>query len=388
MIPNRDANAADELAQAFVQALEGLAKPVSQTGAEPEAIIEARIRANVLEIVRKMLVTYHEAVWHGRGRPDLLGLDDALEPAARVATAWTGFVATLQAERGGASRRRRALRGAKRKRGKAACSFAPCAMPPRSGSASRKAGGRRWRALSAEPRLQGPGGRLAPSDPGGDSRGAALTVEVLAERLKLSPSTVSFHLKKLEAAGLVTSEREQYYVVYRAVTEVLGQPLRDFVAVDARDARTQGSREEAYRKKVLDTFFAYGKLKSIPVQRKKRRIVLEQLVQSFEHDRGLPRAGCQLGHRGLSRRFLHPSSRADPGEAHDARERDLPARLARRALRRTQRRTAVLQRRGFLPSPVDDLQPSSRRPVCSTTRLALVEASRLPRAQVEARRSG
>jgi len=119
-------------------------------------------------------------------------------------------------------------------------------------------------------------------------------VEVLAERLKLSPSTVSFHLKKLEAAGLVTSEREQYYVVYRPVAEMLDQPLRDFISLDARDARTQGSREEAYRKKVLDTFFAYGKLKSIPVQRKKRRIVLEQLVQSFEHERDYPEREVNL----------------------------------------------------------------------------------------------
>ena len=96
---------------------------------------------------------------------------------------------------------------------------------------------------------------------------------------------MSFHLKKLEAVGLVTAGREQYDVVYRPVTEVLDQPLRDFIALDARDARAQDSREEAYRKKVLDTFFAYGKLRSIPVQRKKRRVVLEQLVQSFEHER-------------------------------------------------------------------------------------------------------
>lgn len=110
-------------------------------------------------------------------------------------------------------------------------------------------------------------------------------VEVLAERLKLSASTVSFHLKKLEAAGLVTSERDQYYVVYRPVDGVLDRTLRDFVHLDARDARAQGSREEAYRSKVLRAFFAYGKLKAIPVQRKKRRIVLEQILQAFEEDR-------------------------------------------------------------------------------------------------------
>jgi DNA-binding HxlR family transcriptional regulator len=110
-------------------------------------------------------------------------------------------------------------------------------------------------------------------------------VEVLAERLELSASTVSFHLKKLESAGLVTSERDQYHVVYRPVGDLLDQTLRDFVRLDARDARAQGSREEAYRRKVLRAFFACGKLKSIPVQRKKRRIVLEQLLQVFEEGR-------------------------------------------------------------------------------------------------------
>ena len=39
-------------------------------------------------------------------------------------------------------------------------------------------------------------------------------VELLAERLQLSAATVSFHMKKLQAAGLVDSRREQYYIVY------------------------------------------------------------------------------------------------------------------------------------------------------------------------------
>ena len=35
--------------------------------------------------------------------------------------------------------------------------------------------------------------------------------ELLAERLSLTPSTVSFHMKKLEDAGLVVPRKEQYY---------------------------------------------------------------------------------------------------------------------------------------------------------------------------------
>ncbi|MDD7771229.1 MAG: DUF2087 domain-containing protein [Firmicutes bacterium] len=35
----------------------------------------------------------------------------------------------------------------------------------------------------------------------------------------------------------------------------------------------------------LDTFFEYGKLKAIPTQRKKERIVLEVIAQAFEYGR-------------------------------------------------------------------------------------------------------
>ena len=36
---------------------------------------------------------------------------------------------------------------------------------------------------------------------------------------------------------------------------------------------------------MLDSFFEYGKLKTIPMQKKKERIVLEELVKSFEFGR-------------------------------------------------------------------------------------------------------
>ena len=46
-------------------------------------------------------------------------------------------------------------------------------------------------------------------------------VERLAERLGLTPATISFHLKKLADAGAVTSYRNQYYVMYSLKREVL-----------------------------------------------------------------------------------------------------------------------------------------------------------------------
>lgn len=48
------------------------------------------------------------------------------------------------------------------------------------------------------------------------------------------------------------------------------------------EQKLQEEREEKYRKKVLDSFFEYGKLKVIPMQRKKEKIVLEEIAKAFE----------------------------------------------------------------------------------------------------------
>lgn len=107
-------------------------------------------------------------------------------------------------------------------------------------------------------------------------------VELIAQRLALSPSTVSFHLKKLEAAGLVTSQKEQYYTVYALKEEALKRTIGSFLENAAKEKSVEEQREEEYRRKVLDSFFLYGKLKSLPVQYKKKRIVLEELAKMFQ----------------------------------------------------------------------------------------------------------
>lgn len=107
-------------------------------------------------------------------------------------------------------------------------------------------------------------------------------VELIAKRLALSPSTVSFHLKKLEAAGLLTSAKEQYYTVYALKEGALHQTIESFLQSGAKEKSVEEQREEEYRHKVLESFFTYGKLKSIPVQRKKKRIVLEKIAGLFE----------------------------------------------------------------------------------------------------------
>jgi len=110
-------------------------------------------------------------------------------------------------------------------------------------------------------------------------------VEEIARRHDLAPSTVSFHLRKLEQAGLVSSRKEQYYVVFRANDGMFDTTLREIVAGHPVCSELQDVRMEEYRRKVLDTFFRHGRLEKLPAQQKKRLIVLEQFSARFETGR-------------------------------------------------------------------------------------------------------
>jgi ArsR family transcriptional regulator len=110
-------------------------------------------------------------------------------------------------------------------------------------------------------------------------------VELLSERLNLAPSTISFHLKKLEEVKLVYSVKEQYYVVYHLNNDMLSLRLKDLINVVQPEKDVQTEREEQYKRSVISAFFEYGKLKSIPVQQKKRRIVLQEIAKKFEPDK-------------------------------------------------------------------------------------------------------
>lgn len=110
-------------------------------------------------------------------------------------------------------------------------------------------------------------------------------VERLAERLNLTPPTISFHMKKLQDAGAVTSYKSQYYMMYSLCKDVFMTGILDIIREESDETRLQAQRDLEYRQKVIDAFFEYGKLKSIPAQQKKERIVLEEMVKAFEPGR-------------------------------------------------------------------------------------------------------
>ena len=108
--------------------------------------------------------------------------------------------------------------------------------------------------------------------------------EELAAILKLKPATISYHLTQLSEAGLLKAQKSQYYQIYSLRPELLERRLVDLV--DLPKAEIPETLEtDAYRKKVIETFFEYGRLKLIPAQLKKRQVVLDVIVEAFEPGR-------------------------------------------------------------------------------------------------------
>ena len=106
----------------------------------------------------------------------------------------------------------------------------------------------------------------------------------LAQILRLTPATISFHLSKLAAAGLLQSTKDQYYQTYSLAGSLLEKTLDEMVRLPQKGLEREVP-EDAFRKKVLAAFLYRGRLRSIPAQLKKRQVILEHIVQSFEPDR-------------------------------------------------------------------------------------------------------
>lgn len=106
-------------------------------------------------------------------------------------------------------------------------------------------------------------------------------VEKIACELSLTPATICYHLKKMEAAGIVNSSRSQFYIIYSLNREIFEKPLYELIKKEEDFIDV----EEKYRKEVVSHFFKYGKLTQIPTQRKKREIVLFEILKQFEYGR-------------------------------------------------------------------------------------------------------
>ena len=109
--------------------------------------------------------------------------------------------------------------------------------------------------------------------------------EELSKRIGLAASTISFHLKKMEEAGLIKKSKFQYYHIYEINDTVFNKTLEQFVKFDNMEKYAQEKRIDDYKQKVIRSFFKGKKLIRLPSQNMKKWIVLEVIVQKFSPDK-------------------------------------------------------------------------------------------------------
>jgi hypothetical protein len=72
--------------------------------------------------------------------------------------------------------------------------------------------------------------------------------------------------------------------MYSLAGDVLKKPLGEIVHLPQPGLEAE-VEEDAYRQKVLKTFFKHGRLVQFPTQLKKRLVILEKLLEEFEPER-------------------------------------------------------------------------------------------------------
>ena len=118
-----------------------------------------------------------------------------------------------------------------------------------------------------------------------------MAVEQLAEALRLSPGTVVHHLKRLRDAGLVEAHARHPYVFYSLELRRLQEIGRELdavgrsVAPDASGPDPDVDGWSATDAKVLRSFFADGRLTTIPAQEKKKLVVLRYVAEIVFRER-------------------------------------------------------------------------------------------------------
>lgn len=103
----------------------------------------------------------------------------------------------------------------------------------------------------------------------------------IAERLRVSPQTISHHLHILKNSGLVREHRQRAYRYYQLDTE----QIKRFAEQAFSDEHLGLPSAEDERATILATYLRDGRLLSIPARRDALRYVLEELSRAFEWGR-------------------------------------------------------------------------------------------------------
>jgi hypothetical protein len=104
----------------------------------------------------------------------------------------------------------------------------------------------------------------------------------LADRLALTPPTISHHMRRLVAARLVEVEPDAQSRIYSLRTDAIRELSGSVLGNQAPE--TASEEDNA----VLRAFFDGPRLRQIPASRKKRVVVLRRLLERFATGRSYP----------------------------------------------------------------------------------------------------
>ena len=117
-----------------------------------------------------------------------------------------------------------------------------------------------------------------------------LNGQTLAEKLCVTPATITHHAAKLREASLIHERRDKntiYFSLNHYFIKNYANAAEHLIyRKDKGDPVVMGEEQTRIKESVMKNFFTKeGKLKSIPVQLKKKLIVLEFLVSKLEKGR-------------------------------------------------------------------------------------------------------
>jgi predicted transcriptional regulator len=115
---------------------------------------------------------------------------------------------------------------------------------------------------------------------------AECSVEQLAAKLGLTSPTVSHHLARLSAIGLVSARAEGYYSIYRLEEGALAAMALRLLNDTTLPAVAANVEMDAFDRKVLATYVDKdGRILAFPAQRKKELAILRHVVKAFHPGR-------------------------------------------------------------------------------------------------------
>jgi DNA-binding transcriptional ArsR family regulator len=103
----------------------------------------------------------------------------------------------------------------------------------------------------------------------------------LSDLLNLSPPTISHHIAKLTAAGLIATTPDAQRRLYSLNTDTLRSLARSSARSGSATPDSPNDEADRERSKTNRDFFKDGVLKQIPAQRRKRVFVLQHLMERF-----------------------------------------------------------------------------------------------------------